>query len=120
MRANPVSPLAPVTLAVYGPGSSVTRSAESDVAELPHEKAPTQAAVEAICASPPQPVFEATSVLPDAVLYTCSLGSGSVPGTPNGARAGPDARMRTVFGVMPPITNPTIRLFAPLPAAERA
>ena len=58
--------------------------------------------------------------LGEAPLKTWIWGSGRAPATPNGERAGPDARMRTVFEVEPPTTNPAIRILAPVPTQALA
>ena len=62
-------------------------------------------------------MFEPSTVEPDKSV---SCGLGSVPVTPNGTSAGPDARIRTVSGVEPAITNPAIRMLPPLPTYTRA
>ena len=82
----------------------MTRTAESEVADVPHEKAPTEAA---ICGSPAHPASDCRSVeVPSGLLRkSWSCGSGSKPEITNWERAGPEARIGTVFDVVPPITN---------------
>ena len=107
---------------MYEPGPSETRTAESGVAAKPQENAPTAADVEAIRAFPFHPVLACTNVEVPSLLArkSCSLGSGSVPGTPNAARAGPDPRISTVLAVVPPITNPAISMLPPVPTLTLA
>src|ERR1017187_4569801 len=116
MSATPVSPLAPDTCAVEAPGGSATRIAESPLIGLFHANAPTEAAVAEICGLPAQPLSLSITAEPEKSL---SWGSGSVPAIPNGARAGPEARMRTVLDVEPPITKPAIRIVPPVPTWAR-
>jgi hypothetical protein len=67
--------------------------AESGVADVPQENAPTEAAVAAIWESPPQPVSAWSKVEePSALLWkSCSCGSGNTPERPNAASAGPES-----------------------------
>src|SRR5471032_1894838 len=82
-------------------------------------KAPTFAAVEAICAAfgdAFQFVFVAIEFWPENKV---SEGSGRGPEMPNAPSAGPLALMRTCFGALPVITNPAIWTLDPDSTAER-
>src|SRR5665213_269771 len=79
--------------------------------------APTAAADEDTSGSPPQAPLVAMSVAPE---LSCSMGSGSVPVTPYCISAGPEARIRTVFEVEPPMTKPAMRTLPPVPTWTRA
>src|ERR1700691_1487179 len=113
----PVSPLAPDTWAVYAPGGSVTRMAESALAAELQGKAPTAAAALATWALPAQAVLLSRTVEPEK---SWSSGSDRVPVTPKGTSAGPDARISTVREVVPPIAKPAIRMLPPVPTCTRA
>src|ERR1017187_463074 len=91
--------------------------AESLLDGSPQVNAPTEAAEVLISVFPPQPLFDTGSVFPAEGL---SSGSESVPDTPSGASAGPEARMRTVREVEPPTTKPAIRMLPPVPTWTRA
>src|SRR5271154_3768169 len=98
-------------------------SAESLVATGPHEKAPTDAASEAIWELPFQPVLLSNKVWPANIW---SSGSGNVPIRLKGAsaRAGPEARMSTVCDPLTwptgPDANPAKRRFGLMPTSARA
>ncbi len=81
-RASPVSPLAPETCAVYAPGGKVTTIAESAVAELPQENAPTEAAVAAIWAAPARVAFEQRGSPVAVALVELELRVRQHPGKP--------------------------------------
>src|SRR5579859_4791474 len=113
----PVSPLAPEISAVYAPGGRVTSMAESLLEGNFQGKAPTADADAEIRASPPQALLLAIRFAPELSI---SIGSGNVPVTPKGMSAGPEARIKTVLDVAPPMTKPAIRTFPPVPTWTRA
>src|SRR5271157_879276 len=117
--AIPASPLAPATWAVYDPPARYCSMAESRLDGSVQAKAPAADAAEAICALPPQPSL-VTVIWPG--MLSCNSGSGSRLPTPNCSSAGPEARINKGIDPdvpWPPVTNPTMSCFAPVPTCAR-
>src|ERR1019366_9391216 len=67
------------------------------------------------------PLFGAATLV-ELELMSCISGSGRNPVTAKGAKAGPEARTRSVWGPavpVPPTTKPAIRALLPVPAFAR-
>src|SRR5208282_226392 len=98
-------------------------SAESLVGAVPHEKAPTAAASEAIWAFPFHPVSLSNMTEPENIW---SSGSGRAPDKLKGGSvsAGPEARISTVCEPLTwpvgPEANPAKRRFGLAPTSARA
>src|SRR5450432_1504423 len=91
--------------------------AESLLAGSLHVNAPTDLATPETCRLPPHPNSEETRFW--LASNSSSSGSGIVPDTPKALRAGPDARISTVWEVEPEITNPAMRRLEPVPTNAR-
>src|SRR6185437_11959595 len=102
--AAPESPLAPLTSAVYIPGGREAMMAASLLPAL-RGKAPTPAVTATMFGL--EALDQELLVASWAPFWTrVRTGSGRIPLTPNFARVGPTARIRTFSFVVPPITNP--------------
>ena len=76
--------------------------------------APTWAKAAVRAVVPPQLSLEPTAA-PLAEEKRVSCGSASRPVTPNSESVGPTARTSADSGPEPPTTNPTIRVWLPVP-----
>jgi len=116
-RPTPVVRPTPDTCAVYVPGARVTSIAASFELSEASAPAPTVANAAFSSAVPPQLSFVPITALP---WYRYSCGSFSPSVTPRGISVGPTPRISRVFGALPVITKPRIRMLLSVPTCVRA
>src|ERR1700685_2565352 len=119
-RPMPVSPPAPVTVAVYAPGGNEPTMAESAL-PLGSWKAPAvvSAAETAVALAPEELQPELAATTTPLLLATESCGPATAPEMTKPESVGPTARTRSCLFAAPPTTNPAISELAPVPTEPR-